>query len=154
MTNRLHRFGVGILAAMLLSSCGAFIEYADGLRNSKDHTVIVRGTAQVGGFVGAFAGIPIDIGALPVSYPIYLYQKSQDPEADFSDSILFPSFALLQVGSLVAIPVDVLELAFYRAWQPPDTPTAEEQEEFEKQLDDKTLPRYPVTPIYPPKKKS
>ena len=33
-----------------------------------------------------------------------------------------------------------------------DTPTAEEQEGIEMQLDDETLPRYPVEPIYPPKK--
>lgn len=143
-----------LATALPLGSCGAFIEYTDGLRDSKNHTVIVRGTGKIGGAIGFIAGIPIDIVALPVTYPFYLYQDSVDPETtDFSSTILFPSFALLQVGSLLAAPVDLLEFAFYRAWLPPDTVTAEEQEELEMKLDDETLPRYPVTPIYPEKKK-
>jgi len=143
-----------LLATVLpLGSCATFIEYTDGLRDSKNHTVFVRSTGKFGGAIGFIAGIPIDIAALPVTYPLYLYQGSDDSETmDFTSMILFPSFALLQVGSLLAAPVDVLEFAFYRAWLPPDTMTAEEQEELEMRIDDETLPRYPVTPIYPKKK--
>ncbi len=145
--------GAGLLALVLTlpqASCGAFIEYTDGLRKSQEYTPLVRGTAQTGGFLGVFASIPLDIVALPVTYSVYVYQRSIDPDtASFTDTALFPSFVLLGLGSLVAVPLDVMEFALYRAWQPARTLTAEEQEELEMQLDDGTLPRYPVTPLYP-----
>ena len=145
--------GAGLLGLVLTLpqvSCGAFIEYTDGLRKSLEYTPLVRGTAQTGGFLGVLAGIPLNFVALPVTYSVYLYQDSVDPEtASFTDTALFPSFLLLSVCSLVAVPVDVMEFAFYRAWQPERTLTTEEQEELEKEIDDGTLPRYPVTPVYP-----
>jgi len=142
--------GLAVVAAVLLGSCAEFVQYTDGLRKSKDRTVLVRGTANLGGVLGVIAGLPADLAALPVTYPFYLYQRSEAPETtDFSSIVLFPSFALLEVCSLLAVPVDLLEYGFYRAWLPPDTMTAQEQEEFEMKLDDETLPRYPVIPIYP-----
>jgi hypothetical protein len=144
--------GLGLIAVLGLGSCGHFIEYTNDLRSSKDHTSLVRYTAQAGGVVGVIVSLPVDIVVLPVTVPVYLYQSSTAEEAGLSDSILFPSFALRGVGSLLAVPVDLIELALYRAWVDPDTPTAAEQEEIEKALDDDTLPRYPVAPIYPPKK--
>lgn len=136
---------------VLCSGCGTFIEYTDGLRKSDEYSRFVRGTAQVGGFVGVIASLPVDVGVLPITAPIYLYQKKVDPDqADLSDSVLFPTFTLLGVGSLLAVPVDLVEFAVYRAWQPGNARTAEEQQELEMKLDDDTLPRYPVTPVYPP----
>ena len=144
---------LGFLVVLTFGSCGAFIEYTEDLRTSSDRTSLVRYTAQAGGVVGVIVSLPVDLAAFPVTFPVYLYQESSSEEsADLSDSLLFPTFALRGVGSLLALPVDLLELAFYRAWIPPDTPTAEEQEGIEMQLDDETLPRYPVEPIYPPKK--
>lgn len=110
----------------------------------------VRGAAKVGGAIGLVAGVPISVVALPASYPIYKIQESADPDGtDFMSTVAFPAFVLLEVCSLLATPFDVLEFALYRAWQPPATLTAEEQQEIEFALDDQTLPRYPVVPIYP-----
>ena len=141
---------IAAVSAALLSSCGAFIEYTDGLRNSEEHTVVVRGTAKVGGAIGLLAGVPISVVALPASYTIYKVQESGDPEGtDYMSTVAFPAFALLEVCSLLATPFDVLEMALYRAWLPAATLTAEEQLQLEFGFDDQTLPRYPVTRIYP-----
>jgi hypothetical protein len=137
-----------LLAA--LTGCGAFVEYTDDLRTAGERSRLVRYTAQFGGLLGFAVGIPVDIVALPVTDPVYLVQSRQDPEnTDFGSTVLFPSFALLQAGSLLAAPFDAVEFLVYRAWQPPETATAEEQEELEIRIDEETLPRYPVTPLYP-----
>ncbi len=153
----------GAVASAALVSCfscftscqllGPVVEYGDSLRNSKDRTVGVRYTAKLGGVFGVLAGIPADIVLLPITYPVHLYRDSMEPEStSMVDSLLFPSLALLQVGSMIAIPIDVLEFGLYRVWLPRDTMTAEEKEELERRLDDETLPRYPVTPVWPAKR--
>ena len=137
-----------LLAA--LASCGTCIQYTENLRTSPDRSVFVRFPAQAGGMIGTLAGIPVDIVALPVTYPVYLVQRANDPQnVDFSDSIMFPDFALRQAGSLVGVPFDVIEFAVYRAWAAERSRTSEEQQELERRLDAETLPRYPVTPAYP-----
>lgn len=152
-----RRMGAVLMTLALVlpqASCGAFIEYTDGLRTSKEYTPLVRGTAQTGGFIGVLASIPVDIVALPLTYSVYVYQGYVDPDsASLTDTTLFPLFLLRGVGSLLAVPVDVMEFAFYRAWTPEGAMTAEEQEEFEGNLDDDALPQYPVTPVYPTTKR-
>lgn len=139
-----------LFCMMALPACSAFVQYADSLRQSKRRTPVVRYTAQLGAAIGAVVGLPISVVGLPVSYPVYLVQESQSPETtDPSSTMLFPLVVLAQAGSMLGAPFDLIEYSVYRAWQPEEVLSGSEQEELEQRIDDNTLPRYPVTPIYP-----
>lgn len=135
----------------MLASCGTFVRYTGELTDSRSgRTLLVTAPATLGGFVGFVAGIPVDVVALPVTYTVYAMQKSQNElEADPMSTMLFPSFVLWRTGTLLAVPFDILEFSLWRSWQPPPSMTAAEQAEFEYELDQQTLPRYPVEPVYP-----
>ena len=78
-------------------------------------------------------------------------QKANDPiTADALSTMLFPSFVLWRTGALIGAPFDVLEYVAWRAWQPPTTPTDDEQAEIEYEIDQNTLRSYPVERVYPP----
>ena len=139
------------LACLVWSACGPVVQYTDELRNSDgSRTIFVTGVGQVGGTVGFLAGVPLDVVALPVTVPVHLIQKSNQPEqADLLTTILFPSLVTLSIGTLIAAPLDLVEYSVYRAWLPENTMTAEELRHFEFELGRETLPRYPVIPLYP-----
>lgn len=129
---------------------GQIVEYTDGLRNSQEHTIVVRGVSQIGACLGLLASVPVTLASVPFTYPSYLVYDSIEPDEAFVlDMLLLPSFTLLEIGSLLGAPADLIERLVYKAWVPPDSMTAAEQEAFENDLDEDTLPRYPVTPILP-----
>ena len=146
-----------VLGSGLFGSCelvGQFVEYTDGLRNSKERTVVVRGVSQTGGFLGLLASVPVTVASLPITYSAYLVGKSVKPEqTDVASMLLLPSFTLLGIGSLLGVPADVIEMVVYRAWAPRPSLDPAEQEAFEAALDEETLPRCPVEPIVPKRKK-
>ena len=146
-----------VLSSGSLSSCemvGQFVEYTDGLRNSEERTVVVRGVSQTGGFLGLLASVPVTVASLPITYTGYLVGRYVKPEdVDVASALLLPSFALLEVGSLLGVPADLLEMVVYRVWAPRQTLSPADQEAFEAALDEDTLPRYPVEPILPTRKK-
>lgn len=136
---------------MLALGCAEMVQYTDELVDRRTgRTLLVRTPATLGGVVGFVVGVPVDIVALPVTYLVYTNQKSdQSAAADPLSTMLFPSFVLWRAGTLVAVPLDALEFIVYRAWLPPPTPTRQEQEAFEVEQDERTLPVYPVEPIFP-----
>ncbi len=141
-----------LLALCLFSpACGPLVQYTDELRNRHGHrSVFVTGPAQTGAVLGFLVGIPLDVGFLPVTYVIYQVQKSRQPEtADWLTTMMFPSLATLGFGTLLGAPFDLIEYSVYRAWRPPESLTEEEQRELEYQIDEETLPRYPVETLYP-----
>ncbi len=140
-----------ILALLALGSCSQLVEYTDELVDRRTgRTLVVRTPATFGGVVGFLLGIPLDIIALPVTYPVYAVQENDESvTADPMSTMLFPSFVLWRAGTLVAVPFDAVEFVAYRAWLPPETPTAEEQERLEVDEDGKTLPVYGVERIFP-----
>lgn len=150
---RLARALCAVAIAMLLPACSFFVQYTDELddRSSSGRSAFVTTPATLGGSAGFIVGIPADIGLLPVTYPIYLYQKSVDPlTADPLSTLLFPSFVCWRLGKFVlGAPFDVLEYAFYRGWQGERTRTRAEREAIEFEYDQEALPNYPVEPIYP-----
>ncbi len=100
--------------------------------------------------MGFVLGVPLDIIGLPVTYTLYQFQRDDESvTADPMSTMLFPSFVLWRAGTLVAVPFDAVEFVVYRAWLPPETPTAEEQERLEAAEDSSTLPVYPVERIFP-----
>ena len=141
----------------MLGSCevvGQFVEYTDGLRNSKEHTAVVRGVSQTGGFLGLLASVPLTVASLPINYSAYLVSDSIKPgETDVASMLLLPSFTLLEVGSLLGAPAALVEMLMYRIWAPRPSLDPVEQEAYEAALDEDTLPRYPVEPIVPKGKK-
>lgn len=145
--------GALLLAALLLPSCSEFVQYTGALSDSRTgRTLFVTVPATLGGFTGFVVGLPLDVVALPISYPVYKVQESQAPEAaDPLSTMMFPSFLLWRVGALIAVPFDAVEYAVYRAWRPADTMTADERQAFEYEKDQELLERYPVEPIYPKK---
>lgn len=133
----------------MLGSCTQALRYTNALTDARTgRTLFVRVPATFGGYVGFVAGVPFDLAALPISYPVYLSQppESRDPLTIF----LFPSVVLWQTGVLLAMPFDALEYTLWRAWTAPAELTPENRERLERTLDDRTLESYPVTPIYPP----
>ena len=143
-----------ILSCGLLSSCGtlgSFVEYTDGLRNSGEHPVVVRGISQVGGFLGVLASVPVTTVALGFTYPSYLASKaaSGGENTDMASTLLMPSFAMLGMGSLLGAPADLVHFLISRAWDQEIEMDPSEREAFENELDEDTLPRYPVKPILP-----
>ena len=141
-----------ILALLALGSCSQLVEYTDELVDRRTgRTLVVRTPATLGGVVGFVLGVPLDIIALPVTYTLYSFQRDDEfVTADPMSTMLFPSFVLWRVGTLVAVPFDAVEFIAYRAWLPPETPTAEEQETLEVKEDSETFPVYPVERIFPP----
>ena len=139
------------LAALALSGCAQFLEYTGELTDDlTGRTLFVTLPATVGGFVGFVIGIPVDVVALPVTATAYAMKTANDPvNADFVSTAIFPSVVLWRLGTLLAAPFDAVEWAAYRAWLPPSTLNEQEQAEYELQLDEETLPQYPVKPIYP-----
>ena len=137
-----------MLAAVLLGSCTQAVRYTDALTDARTgRTLFVRVPASFGGVVGFVAGVPFDVVALPVSYPVYVTQpeESRDPLTIF----LFPSFVLWRAGVLLAMPFDAVEYAFWRGWTAPAELTPENRERLERTLDDRQWESYPVEPIYP-----
>lgn len=137
-----------LLLLFLLAGCSQVVRYTDELVDSRTgRTLFVRTPATFGGVVGFLAGIPVDIVALPVTYPVY---KAQDEgTVDPLSIFLFPSFVLWRAGVLIGTPFDVLEFLVYRMWLPEDTLNAEERERLELQIDEDTLPNHPVEWVYP-----
>lgn len=144
-------------AVLLLAICAAtpgcagLVQYTDELRDdSTGRTLFVRSPATIGGILGFATGVPVSVVALPVTYPVYAYQKEVTPiRADPVSTLLFPSFVLWRAGTLIAAPFDLLEWAVWRVWQGTPTLTAEEQEQVERRHDQEVLQSYPVETIYP-----
>ncbi len=141
---------LGLLSLVALCGCTSVVRYSDELVSARSgRTAFVRAPATLGGVLGFVVGVPIDIAAAPLAYVVYRWQSESD--RDPLSTFLFPSFVLWRVGTLVAAPVDALEWAVWRWWQPPETLTQEERERFEAELDElhSQWSDYPVTPIYP-----
>jgi hypothetical protein len=138
-------------AALALAGCAQFLEYTGELTDDRTgRTLFVTVPATIGGFAGFVVGIPVDVVALPITATVYAMERAQDPvNANFLRTAIVPSFVLMRLGTLLAVPFDAVEWAAYRAWLPPSTLNEQEQAEYELQLDEETLPQYPVTPIYP-----
>lgn len=136
-----------LLLCALLGGCTELVRYTDALIDPcTGRTWVVRGPATFFGVVGFAAGVPIDLVAFPVSWVVY---QSQPPETrDPQSTFLFPSVVLWKAGILLAAPLDLLEFAAWRSWQPGDALTAEELERREKALDDQAMRGIPVQTIY------
>jgi len=136
---------------VVLGACSQLVRYTDELVDrGTGRTVLVTAPASAGGFFGFIAGLPVDLAALPITYPVYRVQADKDPAgADPLSTMLFPSFVLWRAGTLLGMPFDVLEYAGWRLWQPEVTPTEEERKRFEAQLDEQSLPAYPVETLEP-----
>ena len=139
------------MTLLAFGSCGQLVEYTDELVDQRTgRTLVVRTPATFGGVLGFLIGVPLDLIALPITYTVYTIQKDEPTvTADPLSTMLFPSFVLWRAGTLVAVPFDMLEFSVYRAWLPPQTPTAEEQEAHEVEEDEAALPVYPVERIFP-----
>ena len=117
-----HRAGRGLVTLALLSvvpaGCEAVV-YADDLVSEESRSGFVTTPAAVASMIGFVVGIPVDLLAAPISYPVYLARKARYPDtADPVSILLFPSFVLSRAGAIVVGgPLDVLEFAFYRAWR-------------------------------------
>ncbi len=140
---------LGPLAA--LAACGQLVRYTDELADTgSGRSWVVTTPAHIGGFIGFAAGIPVDVVALPITFTVYRIQHDQNAAtADPLSTMLFPSFVLWRLGTLIAVPIDLIEFAAVRAWAEPRGPTEAEQNAIELELDEDTLPTYPVETIYP-----
>jgi hypothetical protein len=137
------------LAALLLGSCTQAVRYTDALTDARTgRTLFVRVPASFGGVVGFVVGVPFDILALPVSYPVYVTRPEGEPR-DALSIFLFPSFVLWRAGVLLAMPFDALEYTVWRGWTAPAELTPENRERLERTLDSRQWDSYPVEPIYP-----
>ena len=136
-----------------LSCCSQVVRYTDEIVDpNTGRKFYVTAPATAGGFVGFVVGIPVDLVALPATWLVYQVQKEQNElKADPVSTMLFPSFVLWRAGTLVALPIDLVDFTAWRAWRAPETVTREEQEEFEVWVDGQALPEYPVEQVYPPK---
>lgn len=138
-----------LLACALLPACSQVVRYTDALTDARTgRTLFVRLPATFGGIVGFVAGVPIDVLALPASYPYYQLQ----PEGESRDAmsiLLFPSFVLWRVGELLAMPFDGVEYAVWRGWTAPAELTPENRARLERKLDEERWDSYPVEPLYP-----
>lgn len=137
--------------AVLSTGCETFVRYADELKDKRSgRTLFVRAPAQLGGTVGVVVGVPLDVVVSPVTYTIYSAAAEDDGTTDPVSYLLFHTFTLWKVGSMLGAPFDTLEFVCWRAWQPEDNLSAQERESLELKEDRRALPRYPVEPIYPP----
>ncbi|MGE3351589.1 MAG: hypothetical protein AB7O84_07615 [Planctomycetota bacterium] len=142
------RPALGLLTLLTLAGCAPIVRYTDELVLARTgRTVVTRAPATLGGVVGFLVGVPLDVAALPVTYTVYATQDevTRDPLSIF----LFPSFVLWRVGTLLGAPIDAVEWAVWRWWQPGDALTQEERERREAELDAIEWPDYPVEPLYP-----
>lgn len=138
--------------AIGMGGCAQLVQYTDELRDKRTgRSPVVRMPATVGGIVGFVVGTPVSVAALPATWLVYRYQKSETPlSADPMSTLLFPSFLFWRAGTLVlGAPFDALEWAAWRAWRDAPSLTAAEREEIELRHDEETLQSYPVEPIYP-----
>ena len=140
-----------MLGLLGLASCGTLVEYSDALTEARTgRTEFVMWPATTGSTLGFVCGIPVDVLALPVTWSVHQVQKSSNPgQADLASTVLFPSFVLERTGKiLLGAPFDAIEFALYRAWLPPEAMDRETRESIEGQIDEDTLPRYPVQPVF------
>ncbi len=140
-----------LLASLALAACSPLVQYTQEISDSRSgRSPLVTMPANLGGFAGFVAGIPVDAALLPITYTVYEYQSATSPDdADPVSTMLFPSFFLWQTGKALGVPFDLLEFTFYRAWRSPETLTSGEREEIELRHDQDFLPPYPVEVIYP-----
>jgi hypothetical protein len=136
-----------LLLCCALTGCTPLVRYTDELIDpATGRTWVVRGPATFFGVLGFAAGVPIDLVVFPVSWVVYQSQPAErrDPQSTF----LFPSIVLWKAGVLLSAPLDLLEFAAWRSWQPADALSAEELERREKALDDQAMRGMPVQTIY------
>lgn len=134
--------------ALLCVSCSSIVKYTDEVTDqASGRSIFTVAPANFFGLCGFIVGIPLDVVALPVSYPIL--QSTPPEDQDPLSTLLFPSFVLWRCGVLVAAPIDGLEYLIVRSWQGTPTTGNEEQELIELELDAQELPDYPVEVIYP-----
>ena len=140
------------MVLVLAASCADVVRYTHELNDpSSGRSLFVTTPASLGALCGFVAGVPVDVAALPVTLPIYLLQDDEESPADPLSTMLLPSFVLWRAGTLVAMPFDAVEFVAWRMWQPPETMSGEEREEWESRLDRKALPTYSVEWAYPRK---
>jgi hypothetical protein len=146
-----RRIVAAAAVASVLGSCSQFVQYTDEIVDSDTgRTPFTTVPANIGGFAGFTLGLPVDLVALPVTYAVYRVQREQNPlKVDAISTMLFPSFVMWRTGTLLGVPMDMVEYIAYRVWQPPHTPSRDEQAEIEYEFDEQILPSYPVTPLYP-----
>lgn len=144
----MRRAGALALVATLSVGCAPIVRYTDELVSDRaGRTFFTRTPATFGGVVGFLAGVPVDIVALPATYLVYASQD--EVTRDRLSIFLFPSFVLWRVGTLLGAPIDGVEWAVWRWWQPDDALTPEERERREAELDELEWPEYPVDALYP-----
>lgn len=140
-----------VLLSLAFSSCGQMVAYAQDLSDSRTgRTPFVTVPSNFGGLTGFVLAFPVDLLALPVTYPLYKYQDAKHPDdSDPLSTLLFPSFFLWQSGKFLGAPFDLIEFGVYRAWRSPLALTAGEREEIELDFDLDYMPPYPVERVYP-----
>ena len=141
-----------LLFGVFPSGCAPFVSYSDELKDGAGGRSSVVGVpAEVGGFAGFVVGLPVTLVALPATYGVYRYQKSEAPlRTDRVSTLLSPAFVFWRAGTIVlGAPFDLIEYGFWRAWVTPPTPTRAEIEAYERSLDAEILRSYPVRTIYP-----
>jgi hypothetical protein len=137
-----------LLLCAALAGCSAVVRYTDELTDPNyGRTWLVRGPATFCGVVGFAVGVPIDLVAFPITYVVYTSQPAES-RPDAGSTLLFPSFVLWKAGVLLAAPLDLIEFAVWRSWQPADAVKPEELERREKDRDEDVLRGMPVVPIY------
>jgi hypothetical protein len=137
--------------ALLTAGCAQLVEYSDELIEPKTgRTPLVIWPATAGQMLGFVLGVPVDLVAFPVTWSVHQVQKANNqPNAELVSTVLFPSFALGRGGAILfGAPFDAVEFAVYRAWLPPEAMDRELRENLEVEIDDRTMPRYPVIPIF------
>lgn len=134
--------------ALLCCSCSSVVKYTDEMTDpASGRTFVTVAPANFFGLCGFIVGIPFDVVALPVSYPIL--QTTPPEDRDPLSTLLFPSFVLWRCGVLLAAPIDGLEYVAYRSWRGDRKLSDEERELIELELDAQELPDYPVEVLYP-----
>ena len=137
-----------VCLAVLGCSCSSVVKYTDEMTDpASGRSFVTVAPANFFGLCGFIAGIPFDVVALPVSYPIL--QTTPPEDRDPLSTLLFPSFVLWRCGVLLAAPIDGLEYVAYRSWRGGRDISPEERELIELELDAQELPDYPVEVLYP-----
>ncbi len=142
------RASSALALALACGSCSSVVKYTDEMTDrASGRTFVTVAPANFFGLCGFIAGIPFDVVALPVTYPILHTTPPED--RDPLSTLLFPSFVLWRCGVLLAAPIDGIEYLAYRSWRGDRKLTAEERELIELELDAQELPDYPVEVLYP-----
>jgi hypothetical protein len=138
-----------IAGSSVCSGCTPVVRYTNALVSDPDRTWFTKVPATISGTVGFVVGVPVDVVA---AVPLWFVYRSQPKETRDPISVfLFPSFVLWKAGVLLAAPLDGIEFAVWRSWQPERPLTQEERAAIEHDWDVReAFPEYPVTPIYPP----